>query len=85
MTDHVEEAAARVGSVLDERWTIESLLGIGGMAAVYSATDGKDRRAIKVLHPDVGRSQDALDRFRREERSCVRRCTPPCRASTRTE
>lgn len=64
--DRVEQAGARVGAVLDDRWTLDSLLGIGGMAAVYLATAGAERVAIKVLHPDLTRSQRALDRFRRE-------------------
>ena len=64
--DRVEEAATRIGSVLDGRWTVDSLLGIGGMAAVYAASDGKQRVAIKVLHSDLSRSQRALERFRRE-------------------
>jgi serine/threonine-protein kinase len=66
MDDRVEQAGARIGSVLDGAWTIDSLLGIGGMAAVYGATAGDERVAIKVLHPDLTRSQRALERFRRE-------------------
>lgn len=64
--DRVEQAGARVGSVLDGRWSLESLLGIGGMAAVYAASAGQERAAIKVLHPDLTRSQRALDRFQCE-------------------
>jgi serine/threonine protein kinase len=64
--DRVEQAATRIGTVLDERWVIESLLGIGGMAAVYAASTGDEQVAIKVLHPELTRSQSALDRFRRE-------------------
>lgn len=64
--DRLEQAAMRIGSVLDERWMVGSLLGIGGTAAVYAASAGEERVAIKVLHPDLTRSQRALDRFRRE-------------------
>lgn len=62
----VDQAATRIGSVLDERWALDSLLGIGGTAAVYAARAGDARVAIKVLHPELTRSQRALDRFRRE-------------------
>lgn len=65
-TDRVEQAATRVGRVLDGSWRVESLLGLGGMAAVYAASAGEERVALKVLHPDLARSQRALDRFRRE-------------------
>ena len=64
--ERVEQAAARIGSVLDGRWEIETVLGIGGMAVVYAASAGDERVAIKVLHPELARSQRALDRFRRE-------------------
>lgn len=61
-----DQAAARLGSVVDS-WTIEQLIGVGGMAAVYAGRNGDDRRAIKILHLEVARSQRALDRFRRED------------------
>lgn len=64
--DRVEQVAARIGTVLDARWTIDSVLGIGGMAAVYGASAGDERVAIKVLHPELTRSHRALERFRRE-------------------
>src|SRR5438105_5010808 len=31
-------AAARVGQFLSERWRLDSLIGVGGMASVYAAT-----------------------------------------------
>lgn len=64
--ERVEQAATRIGSLLDERWEIESLLGLGGTAAVYAARAGGERVAVKVLHPELTRSQRAVDRFRRE-------------------
>ena len=64
--ERVEQAATRVGSALDARWVVESLIGVGGMAAVYAASAGEERVAIKVLHPDLTRSQRAVERFRRE-------------------
>lgn len=58
---------ARVGSVLGGKWQLDELLGIGGSAAVYSATHRNGRRfAIKVAHADQLRSAQDLERFRRE-------------------
>ena len=60
-------ARERVGSVLDEKWTIEKLLGVGGMAAVYAARHRNGARAaIKILHPEFARNADVRERFRRE-------------------
>ncbi len=57
----------RVGMVLDEKWTLEKLLGSGGMGAVYAARHRNGARsAVKVLHPDLGRVPDVRERFLRE-------------------
>jgi eukaryotic-like serine/threonine-protein kinase len=60
-------AHERLGRVLGGTWTLESLLGIGGMAAVYAATapDGS-RAALKVLHPGMSRRSDVRQRFAQE-------------------
>src|SRR5262249_47469757 len=49
-------------------YEIVSLLGEGGMGAVYRAHDPRLNRdiAIKVLLPDVANDPDRLARFRRE-------------------
>jgi serine/threonine protein kinase len=57
----------RVGSVLNEKWTLERLLGIGGMAAVYAARHRNGARAaVKVLHSDLSRHHEVRERFLRE-------------------
>jgi len=57
----------RVGSVLNEKWTLERLLGIGGMAAVYAARHRNGARAaVKVLHADLSRHREVRERFLRE-------------------
>jgi serine/threonine-protein kinase len=68
LNDDVESRArARVGSTLDEKWTLERLLGVGGMAAVYAGRHRNGARgAIKLLHPDLARHRDVRERFRRE-------------------
>ena len=50
--DDEELSAQRVGKVLREKWTLERLVGVGGMAAVYVARHKIGRLdAIKILHP----------------------------------
>jgi serine/threonine-protein kinase len=62
-----EEARYRVGSVLDEKWTLERLLGFGGMGSVYAARHRNGARAaIKILHPDLARHEEVRQRFLRE-------------------
>ncbi|MEZ4407973.1 MAG: protein kinase [Polyangiales bacterium] len=47
-------ARARVGRVLRGKWTLDRLIGVGGMAAVYEATHRNGSKvAIKMLHPNL--------------------------------
>jgi serine/threonine protein kinase len=65
--DADSQAQERVGCVLDDKWTLERLLGVGGMAAVYAATHRNGARAaVKVLHPDLSRIKEVRERFLRE-------------------
>jgi serine/threonine-protein kinase len=59
---------ARVGLVLRDKWKLEALLGIGGMAAVYAATHTNNGRrgAIKLLHPELSMNAEVRGRFLRE-------------------
>jgi eukaryotic-like serine/threonine-protein kinase len=68
LNDDLEHLAqSRVGSVLSDKWTIEKLLGVGGMAAVYAARHRNGARAaIKILHPELARNKEVRERFRRE-------------------
>lgn len=60
-------ARDRIGHVLNDKWTLESLLGMGGMAAVYGARHRNGARAaVKVLHPDIARIPELRQRFLRE-------------------
>ncbi len=58
----------RVGTMLDGRYRIDSVLGAGAMGCVYLGEHvGIGRTvAIKVLRADLGGSQDATQRFKRE-------------------
>ena len=66
-----------VGEVVDGRYRIERLLGIGGMGCVFEAhhTHLNQRMALKFMLPDVSREQSAVDRFTREARAAVRLVT----------
>ena len=57
-----------VGSVLDGRYRIDSVLGKGGMGRVYKGehTGIGKAVAIKVLHAKLGGSREATQRFQRE-------------------
>ncbi|MBX3233828.1 MAG: protein kinase [Labilithrix sp.] len=58
---------ARVGNVIKGKWTIDSLLGVGGMAAVYAASHRNGQRAaLKILHTDFAREKTICERFLRE-------------------
>jgi serine/threonine protein kinase len=57
-----------IGSVLDDRYRIDAVLGTGGMGRVYRAEHTKIGKmvAIKVLHADLNRNREAAQRFQRE-------------------
>ena len=61
-------ATSLVGKVLSDRYRIESILGEGGMGAVYLAEHVlmHKRLAVKVLHPEMTRMPEIVARFERE-------------------
>jgi eukaryotic-like serine/threonine-protein kinase len=65
--DAVVRANARIGMLLKGKYTLDRVLGIGGMATVYAAThrNGKEF-AVKVLHADLSLRTDTRTRFLRE-------------------
>ncbi|MEM6994824.1 MAG: protein kinase, partial [Myxococcota bacterium] len=69
------EASARqwIGTIVGQRYRIDSLIGIGGMGAVFSATHMALTKtfALKVLHPVYTRDADIVDRFMREARAAT--------------
>jgi serine/threonine-protein kinase len=67
MTASDPRAEERIGSVLHDKWTLERLLGVGGMGAVYAARHRNGARAaVKVLSPAMGRLPHIRKRFIQE-------------------
>jgi eukaryotic-like serine/threonine-protein kinase len=64
---HASRARARLGTVLQDKWKLDSLLGIGGMAAVYAATHRNGKRvAVKMLHTEFNHDEEVRTRFLQE-------------------
>jgi serine/threonine protein kinase len=62
-----ERAHERLGTTVRGKYHLDSLLGIGGMAAVYAATHRNGHRvALKILHAHVSADPDVRARFLRE-------------------
>ena len=62
-----ERAEARIGSVIKDKWRLDRLLGVGGMACVYAATHrNKKRAAVKMLHREYSTDSAMRERFLRE-------------------
>ncbi len=61
-----------VGTMLDSRYYIDELIGIGGMAVVFGAIDtyvNKNRVAIKMLKMDVASDEIMVKRFKNESKA----------------
>jgi eukaryotic-like serine/threonine-protein kinase len=62
-----DASASRIGTTLLGKYTIEHVLGIGGMGVVYAATHRNGKRfAVKLLHPEYSVRRDLRARFLRE-------------------
>lgn len=58
---------ARLGECVAQKWTLDEVLGVGGMAVVYAATHRNGHRtAIKMLLPETARDESLVRRFLRE-------------------
>ncbi|MBQ4353897.1 MAG: protein kinase [Clostridia bacterium] len=60
-----------VGMVFDNRYRIERVIGIGGMAVVFKATDLLMRRivAVKILKDEIASDEQSVKRFTNESRT----------------
>src|SRR5262252_4700128 len=69
MSGNVEllEAERRLGSILKDKYRLDRILGVGGMAVVYAATHRNRRSfAIKMLHTQLSFIDELRVRFQRE-------------------
>lgn len=60
-----------VGAVIDGRYKIDKIIGVGGMAVVYRAYDGLMKRtvAIKMLKDEIANDAEAVRRFINESKA----------------
>lgn len=69
-----------VGRTIAERYRVDALIGVGGMAVVFRAHHlglGRDV-AVKLLHPHMTENPEVSARFDREARSASRLDHPNC-------
>jgi serine/threonine-protein kinase len=65
--DITTKAREQVGRVVRDKWRLDRLLGVGGMASVYSATHRNgSRAAVKMLHRELSLNAEIKRRFLRE-------------------
>jgi len=65
--DLLARAESRLGRVLRDKYHLDRVIGVGGMAAVYAATHRNAKRfAVKMLHPELSFREDIRTRFLRE-------------------
>ena len=52
-----------INTLLDDRYQIEELIGEGGMAVVYRATDNRLNRqvAVKIMRPEFAADEDFIE------------------------
>src|SRR4051812_44795648 len=57
-----------LGELVGGRYRLDAVIGRGGMATVYRATDERLDRpvALKLLRPEIGADPDLARRFRQE-------------------
>jgi len=72
-TDGRHTPDPRLGLILDSKYKLTESLGHGGMGSVFRAQRLHigDEVAVKLLHQDLVREKQALERFRREARTAA--------------
>lgn len=70
---HAPDKDPRAGLILDSKYKLIESLGQGGMGSVFRAQRLHigDEVAVKLLHQDLVREKQALERFRREARTAA--------------
>ncbi len=66
------------GTVIDGRYSVGPVLGVGGMSTVYLAHDARLDRdvAVKVISPSLGSDESFIRRFSTEARASARLAHP---------
>ena len=69
-----DEGSAYIGKLIDDRYMVKSLIGRGGMGAVYRVEQIHLRKemAIKLLHENLVARKQLISRFTREARAISR-------------
>jgi serine/threonine-protein kinase len=62
---HLRQAKARIGEKAG-KYTLERVIDVGGMAAVFAAKSWRSQVAVKVMHKTYLRIEEARERFARE-------------------
>ena len=62
---------SNIGKKLDDRYLITELIGVGGMADVYKATDVMENKvvAVKILKNEYSQNDEFVRRFRNESKA----------------
>ncbi len=76
--NHPPASAQMIGTVLSDRYRLEAKLGSGGMSTVYLARDEVLDRpvAVKLMHQEMTRHEDQLERFNQEARAVAKLSNP---------
>jgi len=62
-----KRARARIGTTIRDKYRVDDVLGIGGMAVVYKVTHrNRAELAVKMLHPELSLRENLRERFLRE-------------------
>src|SRR5580704_535990 len=82
--DSAQFSTLEPGTVIAERYRVDSLLGEGGMGKVYAAEHVHMRKqvAIKVLHPEMSTTPEVVARFEREAVAAGKIAHPNVAAAT---
>ncbi|HAZ19343.1 MAG TPA: hypothetical protein DCY75_04135, partial [Clostridiales bacterium] len=69
--ESVTKYLALIGKVVDGRYTVREVIGIGGMAIVLKAYDNIMNRdvALKILNDELHSDEDAIRRFVNESKA----------------